>query len=202
MKKLLKIKEAVIVEGKYDKITLSNIIDAVIIPTDGFSVFKDESKRKLIRLIAQKNGVVIVTDSDSAGAQIRAFIKNICKDCKITNVYLPQVKGKEKRKVKSSKEGYLGVEGFKKEDILEAFKRSKIGLNPQKEAEKITKTDLFILNLSGGEKSSFERAEFCRFSGIPENISSGAFLDALNSLYSKEEFLKEVEVWRQGADKN
>lgn len=196
---MLKIKEAVIVEGKYDKITLSNVIDAFIIPTNGFSVFKDNSKRQLIKLIAEKNGVVIVTDSDSAGAQIRAYIKNICKDCKITNVYLPQVKGKEKRKYKASKEGYLGVEGFGKEDILKAFKKSRVGFESQKKDDKISKTDLFVLEFSGRDNSSAEREKFCRYLGIPDNISSSAFLDALNSLFCREELLKEVELWRQGA---
>ena len=118
---MIKIKEAVIVEGKYDKIKLSGILDAVIIETDGFGIFKDKEKQKLIRFLAENKGIIIMTDSDSAGFKIRSFIQNITKSENIKNVFMPDIYGKEKRKTEASKEGKLGVEGIKKEIILCIF---------------------------------------------------------------------------------
>lgn len=199
---LIKLKQTVIVEGKYDKITLENIIDANILTTDGFAVFKDEKKRDLIRKIAQKNGIVIMTDSDSAGNVIRAHIKNICKDCKIANVYIPQLKGKEKRKKECSKEGTLGVEGMTKNTIIEALERSGILAQDQEGAgKKITKTDFFNIGISGAKNSSALRKSLAVFLHLPDNLSSSAFLDAVNAMYGYDEFLKAVELWRQEADK-
>ena len=124
MKRLIRLKQAVIVEGKYDKIALENVIDAVIIPTNGFGIFKDSEKRDIIRNLAKKNGIIVMTDSDSAGAVIRAYIKKIAAGAVITNVYVPSLHGKEKRKSKPSAEGILGVEGMSPEIIEEALKRS------------------------------------------------------------------------------
>ena len=113
-----------IVEGKYDKITLENIIDATIVTTNGFGIYKDPQKRKLIRLLCEKNGAVIITDSDSAGVQIRSYLKSFCDSEKIVNVYLPQIVGKERRKAAPSKQGFLGLEGMSESIIVEALQKS------------------------------------------------------------------------------
>ncbi len=206
MNQLIKLSQAVIVEGKYDKITLENIIDATIIATNGFSIFKDSEKRALIRLLAQKCGIVVITDSDSAGALIRSHLKQICPDGSITNVYIPQLKGKEKRKDKQSKEGLLGVEGMTSEVILNALERSGLtGEKVQKKADKkITKTLLFEYGLSGGKNSSFLRDDLAVYLDLPKGMSANAFLDCLNAVYSYDEFLKAVKLWqknKQDADK-
>jgi len=199
---LIKIKEVVVVEGKYDKITLENYIDATIIVTNGFSVFKDKEKQKLIPLLAKKNGIIIMTDSDSAGIQIRQFIKKICSDCEIKNIYIPQILGKEKRKSAPSKEGYLGVEGMNKQIILDTLKKFHIGTDCiEKQKSKITKLDLYGFGLLGTENSSSLRNGFCSFASLPIGMSSSAFLDAINALFTLEEFRKSVELWRQGQDK-
>lgn len=204
--RLIKLKQAVIVEGKYDKITLENIIDAIIITTDGFSIFKNKEKRDLIRLLAQKRGLVVITDSDSAGALIRSHLKQICHEGSITNVYIPQLKGKEKRKDKPSKEGLLGVEGMQSEIILAALKRSGvIGEEVMNKSDnKITKVTLFELGLSGGKDSSFLRDDLANFLNLPKGMSANAFLDCLNAVYEYDEFIKAVEQWQkaeQDADK-
>ena len=156
---MIKIKKPIIVEGKYDKITLENTVDALIIPTNGFGIFKDKEKCRLIRLLAEKNGgIIVMTDSDSAGSVIRAYLKNIVGKQPIINVYVPCLKGKEKRKAQVSKEGLLGVEGMNKQTILEALKRSGVTEEITTERKVITKTDLFSLGLSGTEKSGENRA--------------------------------------------
>lgn len=202
MNELLKLDSVVIVEGKYDKIKLDGFIDAFIIPTNGFCVFKDDKKRELIRKVGLKHGIIIVTDSDSAGMQIRSYVKSFCGGADIKNVYLPQVKGKEKRKTAPSKEGFLGVEGFNEEEILKAFKRSGIEFGSELKKEKITKTDLFLCGLSGRENSKSKRDGLLKRLDLPSGLSSSAFLDAVNSVCTKEKFLKEVAAWQQEADKS
>lgn len=206
MKPLIKLKQAVIVEGKYDKITLENIVDTTIIATNGFSIFNDKEKRKLIRLLAEKNGIIVMTDSDSAGAVIRSHLKQICPNESITNVYIPQLIGKERRKDKRSKEGFLGVEGMTQETILEALKKSGIIGNTvvKKNNKKISKTLLFQFGLSGGDNSSFLRDDLARYLNLPQGISANAFLDCLNAIYEYDDFIKAVNLWlksRQDADK-
>ena len=192
----------VIVEGKYDKITLENFIDATIITTNGFGIYKDKDRRDLIKRLCKEKGVIVITDSDSAGAQIRSFIKSICNTERIVNVYLPQIPGKEKRKTKPSKQGYLGVEGMNMETILAALEKSGITGKPFEAKEKICKIDLYKFGLSGGENSKSFRVSFSEFAGIPKGISSNAFLDALNSIFTREDFLEEVSKWRQAQVKN
>ena len=194
--KLISLESVVIVEGKYDKINLENYIDATIITTDGFQIFKDRNKQKLIRFLCEKNGAVIITDSDNAGAQIRAYLKNICKNAKIVNVYLPQIAGKEKRKAYPSKQGFLGAEGLSGEIILEALNKSGVA-GRENNGSKITKTDLYAFALSGHTNSKSARESFAIYSGLPTGLSSNAFLDALNAIYTREIFLKEADKWRQ-----
>ena len=190
-----------VVEGKYDKITLSNIIDATIITTDGFGIFKNKEKTALIRAYAQKTGIIIMTDSDSAGAQIRAHLKNICAEGKIINVYIPQLKGKEKRKTDESREGYLGVEGMTKECVISALERSGVFGEETDNFKKITKTDLFSLGLSGCQNSTNLRISLQKHLDLPDKLSSNAFLDAVNTLYTYDVFFEEVKKWEREEDK-
>lgn len=192
----------IIVEGKYDKIKLSSFIDGVILTTDGFGIFNDTQKREFIRKVASEKGIIVATDSDSAGAVIRSHIKNICPNGKIINVYIPQIKGKEKRKDKVSAEGFLGLEGIDIELLKKAFLNSGIGLEKIDTAQvKITKKDLFNYGLSGGENSAVLRKEFALFVKLPTNLSSNAFLDALNTVFNYNEFLEAVQKWQHETDK-
>lgn len=200
--KLIKLKRIVIVEGKYDKINLQNYIDATIITTDGFGIFKNKDKQVLLRFLCNKNGAVIITDSDNAGAQIRAFIKNICKDADIINVYLPQISGKEKRKSVPSKQGFLGAEGLSGDIILNALKASGVTAEETLKKDKITKTDLYGFSLSGKAHSKSARESFAAFAGLPAGLSSNAFLDALNAIFAREIFITEAEKWRQAQVKS
>lgn len=190
---MIKLDIPIIVEGKYDKITLENIIDAPIFKTDGFGIFKNAEKRGLIRQLAEKKGIIVMTDSDSAGNLIRSHLKGIVGEEKIINVYIPQIKGKEKRKSVSSKEGYLGVEGMTEEAVLTALEKSGVFSGTGiKAKEKITKQQLFALGLSGNQNAKQKREEAAEKLGLPKGLSSNAFLDALNALYTYEEFFKAV----------
>lgn len=182
----------IIVEGKYDKITLSNIVDALIITTDGFGIFKNKEKCRMIRALAQKKGIIVMTDSDSAGNVIRGYIKKIVADAHIINVYVPCLKGKEKRKDHPAKEGLLGVEGMTPEIIKEALLKSGVGENEiQQPREKITKLHLYEAGLSGGKDSSVKRKQFLKSLCLPESLTANAMLDVLNNIMTLEEFLKE-----------
>lgn len=190
---MIKLKLPVVVEGKYDKITLENIVDALIIPTDGFSIFKNTEKCKMIKALAQKSGgVIVITDSDSAGSMIRAYLKNIIADtAPIINVYIPCLKGKEKRKTKQSKEGLLGLEGMSREVILTALEKSGVGCETAvKKEKKITKGDMFSLGLSGGSNSSENRKKLLRHLKLPEGLSPNAMLDILNVYLTHEELIE------------
>lgn len=190
---MIKIKQAVIVEGKYDKIRLSNIVDTVIVPVHGFSVYRDRETAELIRTLARTRGIVILTDSDSAGFQIRNRIKEIARGGDVINVYVPDIRGKERRKREPSKQGLLGVEGIDDEIILEAFQRAGVlaekSLAPK---DPITKADLAELGLVGAENSSQKRAELQKRLGLPERMSANMLLEMLNIMYTRELFLKEV----------
>ena len=198
---MIRLDRPVIVEGKYDKIALENVVDALIITTDGFRVFKNREKCDLIRQLARKNGVIIMTDSDSAGAVIRSYLKKIISDCEIVNVYVPELRGKERRKAKPSKSGLIGVEGMSPEIIEEALKRSGVFSVKKENGRKITKTDMFVLGLSGREDSSLKRKDFLRFLGLPESLSSSAMLDVLNNMLTADEFCKKAELWNKGIKK-
>lgn len=187
---MIKINQAIIVEGKYDKITLSNLVDAVIIPTNGFSIYKDKETAALIKMFAEKTGVIILTDSDSAGFQIRGRLKNIIGGGKITNVFIPEIRGKEKRKSVPSKQGLLGVEGMSKEILLEAFARAGVFAEETPEKTNLTtKADLMDLGLCGGENSAKRREFLQEKLGFPKRLSANMFLEAVNAMYAREEFL-------------
>ena len=184
---MIKLKEAVIVEGKYDKIKLSSLVDGLIITTDGFGIFKDREKRELIKTLAKKRGIIILTDSDSAGFLIRSHIKGFVSEGEIKNVFIPDVFGKEKRKSAPSKEGKLGVEGMDRELLENALKKA--GIVEQKtnpNAKKVLKSDLFEDGISGGADSNAKRTRLLKELGLPERMS--ALLETVNALYSFEEY--------------
>ena len=177
----------VLVEGKYDRIKLDSVLDALIIPVNGFSIFSDTDRQTLIKTVGSKNGIVIRTDSDTAGFRIRKYIQDICAGCDIIDVYIPSITGKEPRKVTASKEGTLGVEGMKDKVLLECFERA--GLSSEGEyAPKGTMTysDLYELGLSGGRNSRFRRFLVSKQLGIPAKLSKKAFLEVLNRMTDKE----------------
>lgn len=186
---MVRIKEAIVVEGRYDKNTLSQIVDAVIFETAGFGIFKDKQKMALLRQVAQKRGLIVFTDPDGAGLVIRNHIKGAIDGEYLKHAYVPDIMGKERRKAAPGKEGKLGVEGMRPEVILEALKRAGATfdgecVSPMRE---ITKQDLVELGLSGGKDSAAKRILLQRKLGLPENMSANALLQALNVLYSVDE---------------
>ena len=197
---MIKVKEAVIVEGKYDKIKLSGIIDAVIIETDGFGIFKDKEKQKLIRFLAEKKGIIILTDSDSAGFKIRSFIQNITKCENVKNVFIPDIYGKEKRKTETSKEGKLGVEGIDTKIIIEALLKAGVFCDEtsKNDIKEITHTDFFEDEISGGENSSVIRKALAKELDLPERISSSSLLKLINSYMTYDEYKEAVERVKSG----
>lgn len=203
MRALIKLSKAVIVEGKYDKIRLENILDATIITTNGFGVFKDKEKRELIKLLAKKCGIVILTDSDNAGQIIRKAVEKIIPKEQYVSVYLPSILGKEKRKIAPSSEGLLGVEGTDDAVILEALSRAGvIGKKSEKQGRKITKVDLFNIGVSGGEGSKEKRASLCKFLKLPESLPANSLIEVLNCLYGYQSFINEVEKWNPETAQN
>ena len=184
---MLKLKEAIVVEGTYDKIKLSQLVDTMIVATDGFDIYKNKKKAALIITLAQKRGIIILTDSDRAGFQIRNYVKNIASEGTVKHAYIPDVAGKEKRKDKPSKEGFLGVEGIKDDVLLDALKKS--GCTPDMhEGRRVSKSDLFAAGLSGTHKSSALRKKLVQTLGLPARVSSNMLLDVINSLYTYEEY--------------
>ena len=184
-----KIKEAIIVEGTYDKIKLSQLFDTAIVTTDGFCIYKNIAKVNLIKKLAEKDGIIILTDSDSAGFQIRNYIKNFVKKGIVKHAYIPDIEGKEKRKTKPSKEGFLGVEGINDAIILEAVEKCSVQICD--DAKKITKADLFKDGLSGNEESKKMRMYLTKNLELPKRMSANMLLDVLNSLYTYDEY-KEI----------
>ena len=193
---MIHLNEAVIVEGKYDKIKLSNFIDAEIIVTDGFRIFKDKQKCDMIRRIAEKKGIIVLTDSDSAGFMIRGHIAGLCDPRYIKNVFVPEIKGKEKRKNQASAQGLLGVEGLSEQVITNALIKAGISVDGTKKPRQkgdITRSDLFEYGLIGGENSSEKRKLLEQKLNLPTGMSVSQLLTALNSLFTKAELKKVLE---------
>ena len=194
---MVKIKEAIVVEGRYDKNTLSQILDAPILETSGFGIFKDKQQMALLRRIAETRGLIVFTDSDGAGFVIRNHIKSAIPGKFLKHAYIPDIYGKEKRKTAPGKEGKLGVEGMTREIILEALRRAGATIEGEQTApaSQITKQDLMGLGLSGGADASAKRLALLKKLNLPEHMSANAMLQALNLLYSLEELeaiLKEM----------
>lgn len=188
MEDKIKLSEAVIVEGKYDKIKLSNILDAFIIETNGFAVFKDKTKLSFIKKLAKERGIIILTDSDHAGFMIRNYISSGVPKEQIKNVYIPDIFGKEKRKNAPSKEGKLGVEGMTKEVIVEAL--SKAGITSSKSvcSDPVTTVNFYDLGLTGGAGSKAKRKALCKALDLPEFLSTSSLISCINNFMTKEEF--------------
>ncbi len=186
---MVKIKEAIVVEGRYDKNTLSQIVDAPILETSGFGIFKDKKQMALLRRIAESRGLIVFTDADGAGFVIRNHIKSAIPGKYLKHAYIPDIMGKEKRKAAPGKEGKLGVEGMSREIILEALKRAGATIEGEETpaAHKITKQDMMELHLSGTPDASAKRLALLKKLDLPEHMSANALLQALNLLYSLEE---------------
>lgn len=196
---MVKIKEAIVVEGRYDKNTLSQILDAPILETSGFGIFKDKQQMALLRRIAETRGLIVFTDSDGAGFVIRNHIKSAIPGKYLKHAYIPDIPGKEKRKAAPGKEGKLGVEGMSREIILEALRRAGATIEGEEAppVRQITKQDLMELGLSGGPDASAKRLALLKKLKLPEHMSPNAMLQTLNVLYSLEELtsmMKELET--------
>ena len=193
---MVKIREAIVVEGRYDKNTLSQILDATILETSGFGIFKDKQQMALLRRVAEKRGLIVFTDSDGAGFVIRNHIKSAIPGKYLKHAYTPDIMGKERRKSAPGKEGKLGVEGMRPEIILEALRRAGATIEGEEgpATRSITKQDLMALGLSGGADASAKRLALLKKTNLPERMSANAMLQALNLLYTLEELTTIVET--------
>lgn len=186
---MISVKEVIVVEGRYDKNTLSQVFDAVIVETSGFGLFKDREKLALLRRLAEKRGLVVLTDSDGAGFVIRNYIKGAIDPALVKMAYIPDVPGKERRKSSPSKEGKLGVEGMSAEVLIAALRRAGATLSGETATHRtggITKATLYELGLSGRPDSAARRRELLKKLDLPEKLGANALLDVLNALYDEE----------------
>ena len=201
MRERKKIREVIVVEGRYDQNALSQVVDALIIKLDGFAAFRDKDKIIFLRRLAEERGLVILTDSDGAGFVLRGWLKSVLPGEKIKHAYIPDIKGKERRKNKPGKEGKIGVEGMRPEILLESLRRAGVtwlddekpdinNINKNKTASvgtPVTKADLYAWGLSGGKDSAEKRRKLLLKLSLPERMNANAMLDALNILYPREE---------------
>ncbi|MCI8301379.1 MAG: DUF4093 domain-containing protein, partial [Oscillospiraceae bacterium] len=188
-----KIKEVIVVEGRYDKNALKQVVDATVVETGGFGVFSDRERLALLRRLAAERGLILLTDSDGAGFVIRNFLKGAIPKSQLKQAYIPDVYGKERRKAAPGKEGKLGVEGMSPAVLLQALERAGATFRerPSQEpaGEAVTKADLYGLGLTGGPDSGAKRAQVLKALGLPERMTANAMLEAVNILYNREEFL-------------
>lgn len=185
---MIRLAQAVIVEGKYDKIKLSSVLDTVIIATNGFGIYKDKEKTELIRSLAKSCGIVILTDSDTAGFRIRNHIKGCCKEGQIINVFIPRIKGKEKRKEKPSSEGLLGVEGMDEQVLIKVLKDAGIVAESSDRTDFLTKADMLDDGLVGGENSAVLRRKTLEALGLSPQLSANTMCEVINRLFTMEEY--------------
>ncbi len=195
---MLKIKEAIVVEGRYDKNALSQLVDTVIVETGGFQVFKEKDRLNMLRLLAQRRGLIVLTDSDGAGFVIRNYLKGTIPPGQVKHAYIPDIPGKEKRKAHPGKEGKLGVEGMPPSILEDALRRAGAtilneGVPSPAPRQSITKADLFRDGLTGGAGSGEKRRVLERRLGLPQRLSTNALLQVLNSLMSYEEYTQLME---------
>ena len=186
------VREVIVVEGRYDKNALSQVVDAVIIETSGFGIFNDAEKRKLLQTMAEARGLIVLTDSDGAGFVIRNYIKGSVDPRLVKHAYIPDIYGKERRKSAPSREGKLGVEGMKPQVLLDALIRAGATFDDEenkKTALRISKADMYARGLSGREGSAEKRAQLIKQLGLPERLTADGLLDVLNAMMSREEFL-------------
>lgn len=198
---MVTIREAILVEGRYDKIKLSSLVDAVIVETNGFSIYKDAQKRAFIKKLAAERGVVILTDSDNAGRQIRSYVAAWLPAEQVRHAYIPDLYGKEKRKAAPSKEGKLGVEGVPAEVLLQALRDAGVSEADAAEAQgpPCTAADFVALGLSGGPNSAALRRDLLRALGLPENLSTKMLLRWIDSPEKKQRFLSALKKIQGGA---
>lgn len=197
---MIRIKEAIVVEGKYDKNTLSQLVDTVILETHGFSIFQDKDKLALLRTMADKRGLIILTDSDGAGFVIRNHIKGAIPPDKVKHAYIPNIHGKERRKRHWGGEKQLGVEGMTQDILVTALRRSGATFLDEEDAKPkstLSKTDLYLCGLTGGENSSRLRQALFKELNLPNYLSPNALLPILNALYAKEDLLTLVEKLKE-----
>lgn len=186
---LIKVRQPIIVEGRYDRIRLSALIDGVIIETGGFRIFKDKELLYSLRHIAGTTGLILLTDSDQAGFRIRNFLKNaLGPNAKLTQIYIPSIKGVERRKQAPSAEGLLGVEGMDTQTLRAAFERAGVGCEAVVQKSNLTTADLFEVGLTGKPESAARRRALLRQLNLPERLSNSAMLTMLNTLLTREEF--------------
>ena len=193
---MLKIKEAIVVEGRYDKNTLSQVVDAVILETSGFSVFKDGEKLELLRRLAARQGLIVLTDSDGAGFVIRNYLKGAIPKEQVKHAYVPDIYGKERRKRAPGREGKLGVEGMKPEVLADALLKAGATVEGEEAAAprgELTPADLFLLGLTGTPDSANRRAALLKALKLPEHMNAKALLAMLNALYTPAEVAELVE---------
>lgn len=182
---MIKVKEAIIVEGKYDKIKLSGVVDGIIISVNGFNIFTDVGMQKTIRKLAEKTGIIVLTDSDRAGFLIRNFICGIVDNKNVRHAYIPQIEGVEKRKDNPSKDGFLGVEGINDDIIEQAVKKA--ATEKKEKNIYITKADFFALGLAGRPDSKAKREQILQIMGLPTGISANSLIEILNSTCNLDE---------------
>lgn len=196
---MIKVDKIIIVEGKYDKIKLASIIDGVVIDTEGFGIFKNKDKQLLIRNLAEKKGLIVLTDSDSAGFMIRNFISSIVPAEYITNAYIPDIYGKEKRKNTASKEGKLGVEGVPTEVIINALENAgaRCDFSDSCTCKKVTGMDFYDDGLMGAEDSKFRRRQLLKFLSLPERLSTKALIDIINVILTYDEYKTAVDLSKE-----
>ena len=187
-----RIKETIIVEGRYDINKLKQCVDAHIVETSGFGIFNDKEKRELITMLARKRGIIILTDSDGAGQVIRNFLKGAISDGCVKHAYIPEIEGKERRKAVASKAGYLGVEGMSEEIILNALRAAGATFEDEdvKTPSGLTKSDMYFYGLSGREDSATRREKLAKKLRLPSILGANALLDAINMIFTKEELLR------------
>ena len=189
-----KVREVIVVEGRYDKNALKQVVDAIVVETKGFGVFNDKERLALLRRLAAERGLILLTDSDGAGFVIRNFLKGAVPKDRLKQAYIPDVYGKERRKSAPGKEGKIGVEGMPPEVLLKSLEQAGATFEdgmPDREHTPITKADLYELGLTGAPDSAARRAALLQKLGLPERMTANAMLEALNILYSREELLEE-----------
>ena len=191
-----RVREVIVVEGRYDKNALRQVVEATVVETGGFGVFNDRERLALLRRLAAERGLILLTDSDGAGFVIRNFLKGAIPKSQLKQAYIPDIYGKERRKAAPGKEGKLGVEGMSPQVLLTALERAGATFEDGGAAERrepITKADLYALGLTGGQDSQRRRRALLKQLGLPERITTNALLEALNILCTREEFLSTME---------
>lgn len=186
---MIRLRQALVVEGRYDQIRLDSVVQATVVRTNGFRIFRDRETLELIRLLAKKTGVIILTDSDAAGFKIRRFLNGAVREGQVIHAYIPDLPGKEPRKARPSKEGTLGVEGVSGEQILTALRQAGVLFSQEAAPERpITKLDLFQDGLTGGEGSAGRREALKRQLGLPAHLTTNALLTLLNTMLTYEQY--------------